>query len=358
MAMIAIAGAGNVAFTCACHLASIGQAATVWAPGGNGTRGLEGVVDITSRGFLNGVFPVHIAQTPQDLVAASDLVLIAVPAYGHATVIDALLPYLTDDHTLVLMTGQMSLSGLYIAKKLADAGKKTTVVALHGPMTRGRKISQTEYAQVSPNTHAMTAAIPMSDTPKAIARLEQAFGKQFYPAKNGLEVALYHIAGVFHSALALANLSRMESGEIWCGYQNTTESVSNLAESLDKERVAVAEALGLKVPDIITYAGGEAGNSVKEIFQPNSYKEFTRNGPREVGHRYIEEEIPHNLVTLEKLAQKVGVPTPFVTNVIDIFIALRRRNYRQLNTMYSALNGDAMSAEDVLALFENGFRKA
>ena len=356
MALVAIAGSGAVAFTCACHLASIGHQAMVWAPSGNGTAGMGDEVEITSRGHLNGQFPVKVAHNPETLAAASDLVLVAVPAFGQKMVIDTLLPHLRDGQTVVLMSAQMSLERPYLAKAVAASGKSIRVAGLHGPMTRGRRISPTEYAQVAPNRRSFIAAVPVADTAAVIETMQAIFGNYFHAAPHGLEVAFNGIAGVFHSALALANLTRMESGEEWCGYRHTTDSIGNLAEALDAERVAVARALDIGVPDLLTYIGAPAkGRTVPEIFRPLAYEEYTRNGPREVEHRYIEEEIPFNLVTIETLGAKTGVPTPLISNLITLFGALRRRDYRQRNSMAAALDVAGRTAPELIALYRDGF---
>lgn len=356
MALVAIAGSGAVAFTCACHLVSIGHQAMVWAPSGNGTAGMGNEVKITSRGHLNGEFCVQVAHSPETLAAASDLILVAVPAFGQKSVIDTLLPQLRNGQTVVLMSAQMSLSALYLARAVAASGKRIRVAGLHGPMTRGRRISATEYAQVAPNRRSFIAAVPAADTTAVIETMQDIFGNYFHAAPHGLEVAFNGIAGVFHSALALANLTRMESREEWCGYRHTTDSVGNLAEALDAERVAVARSLDIGVPDLLTYIGAPAkGRTVPEIFQPLAYEEYTRNGPREIEHRYIEEEIPFNLVTIEMLGTKTGVATPLISNLITLFGALRKRDYRQRNTMAASLDVAGLTAPELIALYRDGF---
>lgn len=357
MTEVAIAGAGAVAFTSACLLRLLGNEVTLWSPSGRGTMGVRDGTKITTTGSVNGKFDVKVVEDPKLLCEAAKLIMVAIPAYGQKSIFSQLLPHLTDDHTIMLTGGQMSFGFLYLSKLVADAGKKTTVCIINGPMTMGRKLGPTDCVQVPPKKMARFAAIPANKTEQAIATVSEAWGQRFKSYANVLDVAFTAMGGIVHSALVLGNMTRIEEGEEWCGYYYTTESISRLTEALDKDRIAVAAAFGIATPTAVELFshGDRKGNTVRDVLHPLAYERTFRNGPRNINTRYIEEEVPYNLVTLERLGRIAGIETPTASRVIDIYNIMRAKDFRQVNTMAEALGLDTMSREEIMERVETGY---
>lgn len=357
MTEVAIAGAGSVAFTSACLLRHLGNEVTLWSPSGRGTRGVRDGTPITISGSLNGSFDVKVVEDPRDLAAAAKLIMVAITAYGQKSIFKQLLPHLTDEHTVLITGGQMSFGVLYLSKLLAEAGKKTTVALIHGPVTMGRKLSLTEAVVVPPKKMARIAAVPASDTDKAIAVVSAAFGDRFKAYSNALDVAFTAMGGIVHSALVLGNITRIEEAEEWCGYYYTTESISRLTMALDCDRIAVAKAYGIETPTAVELFStpDRKGTTVRDVLHPLAYERTFRNGPRNIATRYIEEEVPYNLVSVELLGLKAGVETPAVSRVIDIYNIMRDKDYRTLNNMAEPLALAELTPEQILERFNRGY---
>jgi opine dehydrogenase len=357
MTEVAIAGAGAVGFTSACLLRLLGNTVTLWSPSGRGTQGLRDNNKITTTGSVNGTFDVNYVEDPKLLCESATLIMIAIPAYGQKSVFEQLVPHLTDEHTIFITGGQMSMGALYLSKLLKDAGKKSLICMNNGPMTMGRKLGPNDAVQVPPKKMARLSAIPADQTDRAIAVLSQAWGDRFKAFDSVLEVGFAAMGGIVHSALVMGNITRMEEGEEWCGYYYVTESISRLTHALDADRIAVAKGFGIETPNApaIFSGGAKPDATVREVLFPLTYERTFRNGPRKVEHRYIEEEVPYNLVTLERLGRIAGVETPNVTRVIDMYNIMRDRDYRSKNTMAEAIGLDQMSHEEILEKFANGF---
>ncbi len=358
MTEVAYAGAGGAAYTGTALLGSLGHGVTMWSPGGEKTEAFRRGEKLTASGYINGTFDVKVAESAADLAAAADLILLAVPAYAQKPVIDRLLPHLADRHTIVISGGPASGGALYLAKVLADAGKTAKVGLMGGPMIGGRRVSPTETATAPFRTMAPIAGIPFSDTDAIIATLEEVYGKRFRkPASgNAFEIAISTINGVVHAPQALLNITRIEEAEAWCGYRYTTESVGILTEAIDADRVAIAKALGYDLPGVVRHfdPSGKA-QSAYEIIHATRLKRTFKAGPRNINTRYIEEELPYNLCVLEAVGAKLGVPTPMITNMINIYNATRRKDYRAMNVFDDELGLRAKPIEEIVALWKNGF---
>ncbi len=358
MPKVAIAGAGNVAFTGACLLNHLGNEPVLWSPSGRGTLGIEDTGRITTSGTLNGTFRAAAVKSPRDLAEAADLIMVAIPAFGQKSVFEQLLPHLTDDHSILVTGGQLGYGVLYLDRLLAEKGLKTQVGLIHGPITMGRKLGPNDCVQVPAKTAAFTSAVNPDDTGALIARWETAWGPRFRKGENLLGVGMRLMGGIVHPALTICNITRIELAEDWCGYGTVTESVSNLIEALDADRLTVCRAYGLDLPDVVQMfgKGDPRKKTAQDTLQPLTYERTFRNGPKNIKTRYIEEEVPYHLVTIEQMARKAGLATPLLSSLVDVYNATRRKDYRIQNTMAEALGIEAMTQEELLALWSRGYR--
>ena len=361
MAEIAFAGAGGVGFTGAALARSLGHGVTLWGPGGEGMDGILAGRKITASGYINGEFDVKGVEHPQALAKSADVIFLAVAAYHQKLVIEQLVPFLEDRHTVLCVGANLGGGALYLSKKLFEAGKNTKVAVMNGPMIAGRRTSDTECGTAPFRSSVLLTGLPYTDTEAIIATLEALYGERYRkPASgNALEVALGALNGVVHAAKALTNITRIEEGLPWCDYRYTTESVSNLTEALDVDRVAVAKGLGFDLVGAVRHfdPSGKA-RTVQEAMQPVTYQRTFKPGPVSIDTRYIEEELPYSLYVVEVLGQKVGVPTPMITSIIDIFNATRGKDYRTLHDMAEETGLYSLDAPETLELWKNGYHRS
>jgi opine dehydrogenase len=360
MVEVAFAGAGGVGFTGAALLRSLGHGVTLWAPGAAGMDAILAGEKIVASGYINGTFDVRGVEHPQALARSADIIYLAVSATFQKLVIDQLVPFLEDRHIVLCVGANLGAGALYLSKKLAEAGKETKIAVMNGPMIAGRRTSYTECATAPYRSSVKIVGLPYTDTDAIIGALERIYGKRYRkPAsENALEVALSALNGVVHAAKALTNITRIEEGLPWCDYRYTTESVSNLTEALDVDRLAVAKAYGFDLPDAVRHFDSTGtARTVQEAMQPVQYQRSFKPGPRGIDTRYIEEELPYSLYVVEVLGQKVGVPTPMLSMMIDIFNATRRKDYRQMHDMAEDTGLHSLDAEETLRLWKHGYHR-
>lgn len=356
MTHVAIAGAGDSALIQGCLLRHRGREVTVWSPSGDSTRALRKGARLEATGALNGEFDVHAAISPQELTASAQTVLVSVPAYAQPAVFRELVPHLSDDHIVLITGAPLSFGGLYLSRLLAQAGKRTRIGVQGGPMGTGRRLTETRVALPTPPSKTRLAAIPSREIDGVLAAANAAYDRKLTPSASALEVGLASIAGVYHVAMTLCNLTRFEFAEDWCHYKNTTDSVSRLTMALDKDRLALAAAYGFEIKDVVAHfdPSGKAA-TVQEALQPLSYFRSYKNGPRTIETRFIHEEIPYNLVSVEILARKVGLAVPAISNLVTLFGAIRGKDFRRRNIMANELGIEAMSKAELEERFRSGF---
>src|SRR5688500_9738207 len=91
---VSILGAGAIAFGAAAYLAKAGHDPLLWSPSGRATAELAGGEPLKARNAVAGSFLVRVAHSAEEAVEGADLVMVALPGYGHRAVMDR-----SEEHT-------------------------------------------------------------------------------------------------------------------------------------------------------------------------------------------------------------------------------------------------------------------
>ncbi|MVA27090.1 NAD/NADP octopine/nopaline dehydrogenase family protein (plasmid) [Agrobacterium vitis] len=335
---VGIAGTGAIAMGYAAFLMKNGHAVQVWSPSGRGAAGLSAGVPVTITGAIDGDFLPGACKNKAELTD-SDVIILALPAYGHRMVIDSIAPHIKPRHT-VIISGHLSFAALFLAKKLAARGIEIPVVGWSTTVLT----SKTQ----APNTArigAIRSKIDMATVPArfgdhAHTICVELFGDRFVVKDDLLTIALSNLNPQNHLAIALSNLTRIEHGETWGQNSNITPGVGQLIEALDRERVELAETLGKHVRTIsehykMSYGVEEA--SVAEASARLVGKGSDPAGPKTIATRYILEDVPFGLVPTLLLAEMAGVDMPLHQGGVDIIGACYGRSFRADNDLLPEL---------------------
>ena len=143
---------------------------------------------------------------------------------------------------------------------------------------------------------------------------------------------------LFHPAITLTNLARLESAEPFYFYtEGTSLAVANLILGLDLEKEHVASAYGIKVDTVLQWMEKSYLHSANTI-----HKALTRNpayqdvkAPMNLSakqirnFRYLAEDVPYGLVPFSALGVKAGVPTPYMDSVIALASQVALQDFRE-----------------------------
>ena len=124
---------------------------------------------------------------------------------------------------------------------------------------------------------------------------------EFIPAVSVIETSFNNIGAVFHPAITILNLSRIEStlGNFQFYIEGVTQSVAKIMEVVDRERLMVAKKL--KCANI--YSAIKWLSMAYNVVEDNLFDAIHSNpgyvgimAPRTTNIRYITEDIPMSLV--------------------------------------------------------------
>jgi opine dehydrogenase len=158
--------------------------------------------------------------------------------------------------------------------------------------------------------------------------------------------------------IALCNMTRMEHGEDWAQGYNVTPNVGRLLEALDRERLAVAEGLGLSVRTIFEHFHLSFHVPMASVSAMN--QEMHRDGcggtgPATADSRYVTEDVPYGLLMTVKLGEMTGCPAVLHRAGVEVFSALYGRDFFAENQLLAALGIDGMRLGELQQLARDGY---
>jgi opine dehydrogenase len=324
MTAIAILGGGNTAFATAANLTLRGHDVTLFELPGqeHNVAAIRQSRRITLLGVAErGEATIRAVTTdPEEAAAASDLMLLIVPAYAHRPFAEALAPVLTSGKTVVLMPG--TLGSLEWARILRERGVEgVTLAEVDTAPYVCRKTGPAEATIWGEVSGLGLGVLPASRTRAVLERLSPLFpGISAHPdvAACGLSC----INPVIHPAGVLMNAGRIEyaRGDFYFYEEGVSPSVARVVSRLDEERVAIGRALGHELTPVAK-AFHQAG------FGPDGDLWATINGslmltrlkaPGNLQSRWLTEDIPYGIATWVALAEQLGIQTPLMRSFIEI----------------------------------------
>ncbi len=331
---VAIVGAGPVGCAAAAFLVQAGHAPALWSPTGGRVRRHADRASFVCNGAVNGEIDVEWLASP-DRLAEFPVVLVCLPADAYGSVLGPLNAIWQPGQHLIV-SGALSLAPLWIATAVPGvqaSGWGTTLTTTHFQADGGLHINplrgRIDMATLGP--------MAPSDARQSCVDL---FGERFVLADNLLAPTLANINPIAHAAEVIPNLTRMDLGEAWSLFGHFTAVVGRMADSLDVERRAVAQAFGLTLPSLRQHYA--RSYHVPEGPLHTMAAEITRrgmspNGPASLQHRYVLEDAPFGLAFLEALGRATGVDTPVLSASLTLLEATYARDFRADNFLLDAL---------------------
>lgn len=336
---VGIAGAGSIAFATACLLHRRGHDVALWSPSGAGTQALAAGAELVAEGALDMRLRPRIAASAAE-VAANEVLLIAVPGYGHKPVMDALAPSIRSGQP-VIVSSHLSLGAIYLAETLAARGIAAPVTAWGTTCVTGRRLSPSTVRVNTIRDEVDLCTVPDTAQEEQLALCAELFGPVFTPRAGLLAIALSNLNPQNHMAIALGNMSRMERGEVWNQGQNVTPNIGRLMERLDAERLAIAGRLGLEVKTIFEHFHRSFHvpiDSISAMNQEMWQRGTGGTGPATADSRYVTEDVPYGLVATVMLGDLAGVPADLHRAGVQVFSAMYGRDFASENMLLAALD--------------------
>jgi opine dehydrogenase len=329
-----VVGAGHGGKAMAAHLALMGFPTVLQNRTVERIRAIQlrGGIDLESPDMgPHGFAQLKATGSMQEALEHADMIMVVVPSSAHADIARTMAPFLKDGQYIVLHPGR-TCGAIEFRKVLQDQKCSADVI-----------VSETEtfiYASRSDGPAQARifrikeavplAALPSNRTEETLEIINTAY-PQFIDGGNVLQTGLNNMGAIFHPALTLLNAGWIESthGDYQFYIDGVTPSVARVLEALDRERVTVAAALGLRARTAMEWlklAYDTTGEDLCEAIhnQPGYYG---IKAPPTLNHRYIFEDVPMSLVPIASLGQHYGVSVRGMDSIIRLACIAHRTDY-------------------------------
>ena len=264
-------------------------------------------------------------------LADAEVVMVVLPASGHRNIARLCAPHLHDGQIVILNPGRTG--GALEFRRILDAEGCTAdvIVAEAGTFIFASRSTGPTQVRIFRRKNAVRlAALPAVRTGHVLEATCEAY-PQFIPAPDVLHTSLDNMGAIFHPALTLLNAGWIErtKGDFQFYVDGVTRSVAHVLEVLDRERVTVASALGVRARSALDWlrdAYSAEGDILYEAIQANPGYQGIK-APRNLRHRYIFEDVPFSLVPLASLGAQFGVDTWATDALIRLACVAHGTNY-------------------------------
>jgi opine dehydrogenase len=324
----------------------------------------RGGIEIIDEGFAQ---VDTITSDIAEAMRGADVVFNPVPAFAHEVFARTCAPHVESGQTIVIW-GKGGACLIY-GKVFRDKGVSGKVV-IGDTNTLPYGATKMEPTLVRIEARVMeliTAAFPGKLIGQVIDSLQAAYPDySIRPAKSVLETILVDYNAITHPPPMICNAARIERGDpAFCLFDKTanTPAVVNLIKLVDRERIAISEALGIAaftLEEEIYHVGwnpaGREDEGVLPLYDAiHTEKLEVCEGPFRLDTRHLTEDIPHGLFTYCELGRLAGVETPVSDAIVTMASGLLDRDFRAEGRSLEKLGLDpAWSAARLHEYLETG----
>jgi opine dehydrogenase len=356
---VTVVGSGNgglaTAFDFALHGHSVRLFDTVHFP--------DHVAEVAAAGGIHATGEIEgfaeIAYSGHDVATALDeaeLVIVVGPAYSTEHQAAVVAPHLVPGQSVLVCPA--SCAGAITFKRAAGLALDDATITVGETSTLPYAVRIGAPGRINV-FHKLSAGVFVAGLPRSGTDRLLSLIKGVYPgaeaAESVFQTTLQNGNPVIHPAVTLLNAGLIErtAGGFLFYEEGVTEAVGRAIEAVDRERLAIAEALGVRV-----LSEPEAGVLQGYMLEANYSSGYSTapgflgiSAQSQLDNRYLTEDVGYSLVFLADLAARVGVGTPTMEALITLASVVLARDFRaEAARTLATLGLDGMSAGDLAAL--------
>lgn len=297
-----------------------------------------------------------ISADPAEVIPNADIVMIVVPAFGHAAVLQRIRPYVSDRQIIGCLPtrGGFEFEAAQLVPRAG--GRRRPIFGLQTLPWSTRVVNPGEVVNIGAvKAEVVLAALPSSNTADIAARLTEILGTRIIPAEGFLNLTLGNPGQFIHAGLMYGHFRSWRGEEydedgIPMLYAEATDEMGAIVERLSDDAISVARALEVKSEGALNL---QSVVGVHEWLQA-SYSHVTgdtstvatcfRTGPIQArkapmiepragtfvpnfDYRYLSEDVPFGLVITRALAGIANVETPMIDEVVSWAQSVMKKRY-------------------------------
>jgi opine dehydrogenase len=281
-----------------------------------------------------------------------ELVFCFTPANGQRVLAELAAPHLSGGVIYLLASG--SAGSLEVARILGEAGLDVIDSVLVGEtltLPQSARMTGPASLRIKLPSTVRLAAFPARNND----RLYEAVGDliSFRRSPNVLDTGINNVNFLIHPGPMLLNYAAVERADGLLSLMNEgmTPGVLRCMDALDREKMALAAALGLE-PASIDELYAETGSG-PEVYRRTGEPFRLRD---RIWPRYIHEDTPYGTVMLSSLGRQLGVPMPVSDAINTLLSVVEEADFRSLGRTAETLGLAGLDAEGITHYLHHGTR--
>jgi len=354
-----VLGAGHGGLAMAGHLAIMGFKVYLYNRGRKRIRPVNERKAIKVEGEIKGTGKICLASSHiKECLADVDVLMVVVPSNGHRYIAQTCASYLKENHIVILNPGRTGGAlEFYHTLRKEGLGRFPFIAEAQTFLYASRSLGPAHAKIFSVKNSVPLATLPAYWIPGVVKVINRAF-PQYIPGDNIFKTSFDNIGAIFHPALTVLNASWIEEthGDFEYYIQGASESTSKVLEKLDKERLEIAAALGIKAMSAKVWlytAYSATGKKLYDAIQDNpGYLGI--KAPDRLHHRYVDEDVPMSLVPLASIGDMLKVETPTIKSIIHVASLMRGVDFWKVGRTVETLGIKDMSIKEIRLLAVSG----
>jgi len=364
---ITLCGAGNSAMAMAADMSFMGHEVIMFEL----PQFEANLVPIRERGGIdlkgpsqskkNGFAPLAGATSdPAEAFRGSEIIMFALPCYGHEAFMEVIAPHLEDGQVIVFNTGYWAAVRFQDLLKKHDKNVLMAETSLHTYLSR--KTGPAEATIDAVKQKMLFCAMPDNRTNEALEKVKTLY-PMFTAANEFLEIHFNNFNHMLHGPIALLNTGTVEALDDKPYYfyrDGATPRVCKVAEALDVERMAIAEAANLNVKSVLEVVTemyghvGATGDTIYEATKGNQADHDFNFTPASFVFGLAKEDMPFGFIPLISLGEQLGVDCPMMKSIVHLQCAVCDTDFWAQGLTMEKLGLSGMSLDQIKRYLATG----
>ncbi len=347
---IAILGGGHGAHTMAADLKSRGFRVALYEMPKfrENIKKLFETRTVRAEGVINTTAVLD--KVTDDITEALDgvkYINIAAPGFAHPDYAELLKGKVRKDQVIILYPGNF---GALVFKKAL--GADCPVICETNTLPYDTRLQGECHVRVFGFNKVNIAFLPAEKGAELLNEVRELFDFQKVYS-DVLEAGLSSLNPALHTGPCLINAGPIEywaRGDFYLYEHGFTPSAAKLDICLDNERKAVGAKFGYNLTAMEDFCELNEGYTWQELYRSvhGNISLTPISGPSSIYNRYLTEDAYCGLVTWSSLGKLVGVKTPIVDSVINVYNVIHERNWWEEGRTAQKLGLDGMSVQEIL----------
>jgi opine dehydrogenase len=304
---------------------------------------------------------VNVTSDMTDAVKKAQIIMVVVPSSAHADIARALSRCLKNGQIVILHPGR-TCGALEFIKILhdEDCPADVTVAEAETFIYASRSDGPAQARIFRIKEAVPLAAFPSIRTEQVLNAINSVY-PQFIDGVNVLNTGLNNMGAIFHPALTLLNAGWIEAthGDYQFYIDGVTPSVARVLEVLDRERVTVASALGIRARTALEWLKMAYDTTGEDLYDSvhNQPGYYGIKAPSTLNHRYIFEDVPMSIVPIASLGERFGVSVRGMDSIIRLACIVHRTDYWKRGRTVDKLGIGDLSVPELIRYVNEGVRE-